>query len=237
MRENLTYGLMRGRWKPLSAVARSRCVHRGDRERHQESASALLYFLFFFCYFTARFGEKAWPVPLRLLYPGALYHITARGNERRRPERVSLDSRTGGGALPPSPPCLCPDEQPLSPSSGNQRRQSSPRNPASQRPIHQPFESDAPTRRPSLSRQIQAILIEKESYLLELSRYIHLNPLRAKMKLKLKQYPWSSYQDYIGMRKAPAWLNREAVLKSMDSRPDRAQTAYKNLLKKGFRKE
>ncbi len=43
MRENCTYGLMRGRWKPLSAVVRGKRVRRCVRERLQVSASALLY--------------------------------------------------------------------------------------------------------------------------------------------------------------------------------------------------
>ena len=43
----------------------------------------------------------------------------------------------------------------------------------------------------------KAIIVDKENYLLELSRYVHLNPLRAKIINKTKDYKWSSYGGYI----------------------------------------
>lgn len=44
----------------------------------------------------------------------------------------------------------------------------------------------------------KAILVEKETYALELSRYIHLNPVRARLVRKPEDYVWSSYRVYIG---------------------------------------
>lgn len=43
----------------------------------------------------------------------------------------------------------------------------------------------------------KSIVVDKESYFLELSRYIHLNPVRAKMVSRPQEYAWSSYQGYI----------------------------------------
>ena len=43
----------------------------------------------------------------------------------------------------------------------------------------------------------KAILCEKDSYLLELSAYIHLNPVRAKLVKDPAEYPWSSYREYL----------------------------------------
>jgi len=43
----------------------------------------------------------------------------------------------------------------------------------------------------------KAILCEKDSYLLELSAYIHLNPVRAKLVKDPEEYPWSSYREYV----------------------------------------
>jgi len=43
----------------------------------------------------------------------------------------------------------------------------------------------------------KAILVDKDSYLLELSRYMHLNPVRAKMVERPEEYPYSSYAAYI----------------------------------------
>ncbi len=50
--------------------------------------------------------------------------------------------------------------------------------------------------------------------MLELSRYIHRNPVRAKMVEGLGDYQWSSYRFFIGNRKRPAYLETSFV-KSM----------------------
>ena len=47
----------------------------------------------------------------------------------------------------------------------------------------------------------KAILIDRDSYLLELSRYVHLNPVRAKIVSRLEDYPYSSYVSYISRKK------------------------------------
>ncbi len=44
-------------------------------------------------------------------------------------------------------------------------------------------------------------LIETDAYNLEISRYIHLNPVNANMVEAPLDYPWSSYQDFLGTRK------------------------------------
>lgn len=59
---------------------------------------------------------------------------------------------------------------------------------------------------PLLQGRYKAILVDKEPYLLELSRYIHLNPARAKVVLKAEEYQWSSYKDYLGIRQE-RWIN------------------------------
>lgn len=43
----------------------------------------------------------------------------------------------------------------------------------------------------------KAILCEKDTYLLELSAYIHLNPIRANLVRDPEEYPWSSYREYL----------------------------------------
>ena len=58
----------------------------------------------------------------------------------------------------------------------------------------------------------KAILVQKESYLLELSRYIVLNPLRAKMVDCVEEWPWSSHRYYLGDGPAPPWLERDWLL-------------------------
>jgi putative transposase len=44
--------------------------------------------------------------------------------------------------------------------------------------------------------RFKAVLVEDESHALELTRYIHLNPVRAGIVERPEQYPWSSYQDF-----------------------------------------
>lgn len=57
-----------------------------------------------------------------------------------------------------------------------------------------------------------AILVEKEPHLLELCRYVVLNPVRAKMVKQPVGWPWSSYRATAGERLAPGWLTTDWVL-------------------------
>ena len=54
----------------------------------------------------------------------------------------------------------------------------------------------------------KAILGERDSYLLELARYVVLNPLRAKLVKRLDAWPWSSYLATSGQSAVPGWLSR-----------------------------
>ena len=47
----------------------------------------------------------------------------------------------------------------------------------------------------------QSILVDKDEYLVHLSRYIHLNPLKAQLVAKAEDWEFSSYPDYVGLRK------------------------------------
>jgi len=51
----------------------------------------------------------------------------------------------------------------------------------------------------------KAILVDKDAYLLELSRYIILNPIRAKMVDSLEEWPWSSWHCAMGLEASPDW--------------------------------
>lgn len=58
----------------------------------------------------------------------------------------------------------------------------------------------------------KAILIEADEYAKELSRYIHLNPVRAGAIKRPEDYIWSSYQNYIGRKKGQEWLKLKFIL-------------------------
>lgn len=58
----------------------------------------------------------------------------------------------------------------------------------------------------------KAVLVERDSYLLELARYIVLNPLRAGMVKRLEDWPWSSYLATCGQAVASEWLQTDWIL-------------------------
>jgi REP element-mobilizing transposase RayT len=60
--------------------------------------------------------------------------------------------------------------------------------------------------------RFKGILVDQEAYGKELSRYIHLNPVRAGIVKTPSGYPWSSYRYFIGKDKKPQWLTTEFVL-------------------------
>ena len=58
----------------------------------------------------------------------------------------------------------------------------------------------------------RSILVQKGDHLLELSRYVVLNPLRARMVDQLSDWQWSSYRASIGVDIAPKWLDQDWLL-------------------------
>ncbi len=58
----------------------------------------------------------------------------------------------------------------------------------------------------------KSILVENDAYLMQLSYYIHNNPLRAGIVKRLIDYRWSSYPAYAYHRRHPGWLNKDLIL-------------------------
>lgn len=73
--------------------------------------------------------------------------------------------------------------------------------------------------------RFKVLLVDEESYLLELVRYTHLNPVRAGMVNKLSEYQWSSHAAYLGYEVLP-WLACETVLSRFSSQLHRARDRY-----------
>lgn len=67
---------------------------------------------------------------------------------------------------------------------------------------------------------------EKESYFLELLRYVVLNPVRAKMVARPEDYHWSSYRSTAGSETAEAWLDAASILDRFDTDSTVAQQRY-----------
>lgn len=79
----------------------------------------------------------------------------------------------------------------------------------------------------------KAILVEKESYLLELARYIVLNPVRAAMVRSAKDWPWSSYRATAGQVQAPSFLTTDWILSGFSRRKGDAIEKYKQFVAEG----
>ncbi len=79
----------------------------------------------------------------------------------------------------------------------------------------------------------KAILVQRDAYLLELARYIFLNPMRTRMVRKAKDWPWSSYLDIAGLREAPRWLHTDWLLATFGRRLSSARLKYQQFVAEG----
>jgi putative transposase len=79
--------------------------------------------------------------------------------------------------------------------------------------------------------RFKSMLVQNDAYLLQLSYYIHRNPLRAGMVERLADYRWSSYPAYAYENRAPEWLNTEVILSQLVSAGDRHHAYRKNAQK------
>jgi len=76
----------------------------------------------------------------------------------------------------------------------------------------------------------KSILVDQDSYLLELIRYIHRNPLRAGMVNNLKEYAWSSYNGYLSTAKKWDWLHKDFILSLFSSYKTKARQSYRRFM-------
>lgn len=88
-----------------------------------------------------------------------------------------------------------------------------------------------------LQGRYKSLLVEQEAYLLEVSRYIVLNPVRAGMVPDAGAWPWSSYRATAGLEPAPDWLTVTAILGHFGSDVRQAQRAYREYVQQGVAAE
>lgn len=79
----------------------------------------------------------------------------------------------------------------------------------------------------------KSILVDKEAYLLELCRYIVLNPVRAKMVNSPEEWQWSSWHSMVGNTYSPSWLSTDAILLQFSQERDQAIGSYKKFVAEG----
>jgi REP element-mobilizing transposase RayT len=161
--------------------------------------------------------------PLRIEYPGAYYHVTSRGNEQKdvfmsqtdRQKFLSyLESAVFRYGAVVHVWCLMNNHYHLlmETPSGNLSR--------IMQHINGAYTNYYNVKRKRAGHLFQgrykAIIVEADEYAKELSRYIHLNPVNAGIVSRPEEYRWSSYREYIGLRKAAVWLKTEFVLGYFD---------------------
>jgi len=81
--------------------------------------------------------------------------------------------------------------------------------------------------------RFKSVLVEKESYLLELARYVVLNPVRAGMVRSARDWRWSSYRATAGMGEGPGFLTTDWILAQFHRSPTRATALYRQFVKQG----
>lgn len=175
--------------------------------------------------------------PLRIEYPEAFYHVTSRGNERKDVFKSQRDrekfltylhtaTERYGAAVHVY--CLMSNHYHL--------LLETPEGNLSQimRHINGAYTNYYNTKRNRTGHLFQgrykAILVEADEYATELSRYIHLNPVRAKMVEKPETYRWSSFRAYIGESKAPEWLKIGFILRYFGSNGKVAERKYQQFV-------
>ena len=72
----------------------------------------------------------------------------------------------------------------------------------------------------------KSILVDEDSYLLELLRYIHRNPVRAGICESVTESPWSSHHGYVSNAKKWDWLHKHTLLGMFADKPGQAKRAY-----------
>lgn len=80
----------------------------------------------------------------------------------------------------------------------------------------------------------KAFIVDKESYLLELGRYIHLNPVRARIVKRPKDYKWSSYREYISEGRGDTVTDTEDTLYSFSKKRAIAIKKYQEFVSAGI---
>ena len=81
--------------------------------------------------------------------------------------------------------------------------------------------------------RFSGILVEREGYLLELARYVVLNPVRAGMVRHAGDWVWSSYGAMVGRAPVPAWLETDWLLSHFGGSRSRAQAGYADFVRRG----
>jgi REP element-mobilizing transposase RayT len=181
--------------------------------------------------------------PLRIEFPGALYHVTARGNARQDIYRDARDSqrfldllgavcaRYGWRCFAY---CLMTNHYHLVVETAQANLS------AGMRQLNgrytQAFNHRHRREGHLLQGRYKAILVEREAYLMELCRYVVLNPVRAGLAAEARAWRWSSYRATL-TGAGPAWLAVPELLGLFAPERKAAVRAYAGFVAEGTGRE
>ena len=179
--------------------------------------------------------------PLRLQYPGAVYHLTSRGNAR---QKIFLDDTDRTSFLNTLSHvisrygwlchayCLMDNHYHLLVETPK------PNLSLGMRQLNGIYTQAFNRRHRRVGHLLQgrykAILVQKDSHLLELCRYVVLNRLRAGIKGKIKQWKWGSYRATAGLESAPEFLTVDWVLGQFGQSKRQSQARYRDFVREGL---
>ncbi len=181
--------------------------------------------------------------PLRVEFEGAMYHVTARGNERRKiffcrrdydKFREYLGEAKEKYRFLLNAYVLMPNHYHLVVETPEKNLS---------RIMH--YLNSSYTTYTNIKRKrsghlfqgrYKAIVVDKDSYLVELSRYLHLNPVRAKMVEKPEEYPYSSCKSFIS-GSIESIVNVGAILGMFSKSEKQARQRYQSFVESALGKE
>lgn len=181
--------------------------------------------------------------PLRLEFPGALYHVTARGDRRQSIFLDNVDRQHWLDTLS----LVCARFNFVVHAHCQMSNhyhvmiETVDGNPAQGMRQLNAIYSQKFNRKHKLVGHVfqgryKAILVQKESYLLELARYVVLNPVRAGIVNDPKAWPWSSHNFTTGDHIAPVWLDIAWLLSQFGQSPELAVVRYRQFVLDGIGK-
>jgi putative transposase len=166
--------------------------------------------------------------PLRIEFPGAVYHVTARGDRR---EPIFVDDPDRQALLDVVAHALARfDAQMLAYClMGNHYHFVLHTRQANlsllMRQINGVYTQAFNHRHDKVGHLFQgrfkAILVDRDAYLLEVCRYVELNPVAARIVRKPQAWLWSSYRAHVGQETAPDWLDSDGLHGYLLGRPVR----------------
>jgi REP element-mobilizing transposase RayT len=178
--------------------------------------------------------------PLRIEFAGALYHVTSRGDRREAIYEDDEDRETFLGVLAEvvgrynwvcHAYCLMTNHYHLliETLDGNLSK--------GMRQLNGIYTQASNRRHHRVGHLFQGrfkgILVDKDGYLLELSRYVVLNPVRAGIVSRPEDWRWSSYQAMLGLSASPNWLDVDGLLRQFGHDRQTAREHYRRFVRAG----